>query len=72
MKGTYTPHITIGKSKSIEEIESIHNMASNLLTSRFNAQIQSINSKILVRDSEGNVSLEKEIEYDLSQKNKTL
>ena len=73
LKETYTPHIIIGKNKSIEETESIHNMASNLLTSKFNAQIQSINSKILVRDSEGNVSLEKEIEYDLSRKrNKTL
>lgn len=73
LKGTYTPHITIGKSKLIEEIESIHNIASNLLMSSFNAKIHSINSKILVEDADGNVSLEKEIEYDLSQnENKTL
>lgn len=67
LKGTYTPHMTLGKSKSIEEIESIHDIASNLLMSSFNAKIRSINSKILVTDANGNISLEKEIEYDLSQ-----
>ena len=73
LKGTYTPHITIGKSKNIEEIESIYKTVSNLLIGSFNAQIHSINSKILVKDVDGNVSLEKEIEYDLTQKrNKTI
>lgn len=68
LKGTYIPHITIGKSKSIEEINSINTIASNLLTSKFTAEIKLISSKILVRNPEGNISLEKEIEYYLSQK----
>ena len=72
LKGTYTPHITIGKSKNIEEIESIYKIVSKLLIGSFNAQIKSINSKVLVKDIDENVFLEKEIEYDLTTKNKKL
>lgn len=68
LKGVYTPHITIGKSKSIQEIESIHDIAANLLTGSFKAHITSIYSKILVKDEHGNISLKNEIVYDLSQK----
>ena len=68
LKGVYTPHITIGKSKSIQEIESIHDITANLLTGSFKAHITSIYSKILLKDEHGNISLKNEIVYDLSQK----
>lgn len=69
LKGDYKPHITIGKSKLVQEIETISNIVSKLLIGNFNAQIQSINSKILVKDNDGNIYLENEIEFDLLKNN---
>lgn len=71
LKGEYTPHITIGKSKSVQEIELINSVVSNVLTSSFNARIESIYSKILLKDDNGNIFLENEIEYNfIKEQNK--
>ena len=44
-------------------------VASKLLIGNFNAKIQSINSKILVKDNDENIYLENEIEFDLLKNN---
>lgn len=65
IRGSYTPHITIGKSKSAEEINRINKESQTLLQSNYNATISTIYCKKLVQDSNGNIKLEDEIEYKL-------
>lgn len=65
LRGQYTPHITIGKSKSAEEINRINKELQALLQLCFNATISTIYCKKLVQDSNGNMKLEDEIEYKL-------
>lgn len=65
LRGQYTPHITIGKSKSVEEINRINKDSQTLLQSRYNATISAIYCKKLIQDSNGNIKLEDEIEYRL-------
>ena len=65
LKGQYTPHITIGKSKSAKEINRINKEAQNLLQSEYTATISTIYCKKLIQDLNGNLKLEHEIEYRL-------
>lgn len=65
LKGQYTPHITIGKSKSAEEINQIHKDSQTLLQPVYNATISTIYCKKLIPDSNGNIKLENEIEFKL-------
>ena len=65
LRGSYTPHITIGKSKSAEEINRIIKEAQTLLQTNYNATISTVYCKKLVQDSNGNIKLEDEIEYKL-------
>ncbi len=65
LKGQYTPHITIGKIKSSEEINRINKEAQNLLQSEYTATISTIYCKKLIQDLNGNLKLEHEIEYRL-------
>lgn len=66
LKGQYTPHITIGKSKSAEEINQINKDSQTLLQPFYNATISAIYCKKLIQDSNGNIKLEDEIEFNLS------
>ena len=65
LRGRYTPHITIGKSKSVEEINRINKDSQTLLQPVYNATISTIYCKKLIQDSNGNIKLEDEIEYRL-------
>lgn len=65
LKGQYTPHITIGKSKSAKEIDRINKEAQNLLQPEYTATISNIYCKKLIQDSSGNIKLEYELEYKL-------
>ena len=65
LKGQYTPHITIGKSKSAKEINRINKEAQNLLQSEYTATISTIYCKKLIQDLKGNIKLEDEIEFKL-------
>lgn len=64
-KGLYTPHITLGKSKSAKEINKINKEAQNALQSEYTATISTIYCKKLIQDSSGNIKLEYELEYKL-------
>lgn len=68
LKGQYTPHITIGKSKSAKEINRLNKEAQNLLQSEYTATISTIYCKKLIQDSKGNIKLEDEIEFELPQR----
>lgn len=73
LKGEYTPHITIGKSKSIEDINKIYESSKSLLQESYNATISTIYCKKIINDLAGNTKLEDEIEFKLQPKiNKTL
>lgn len=73
LRGEYTPHITIGKSKSIEDINKIYESSQSLLQQSYNATISAIYCKKIINDLTGNTNLENEIEFKLSPKiNKTL
>ena len=72
LKKEYIPHITIGKSKSIEEIKDMYMDANNLLTKGYSATISNIYCKKLIKD-ENNTRLEDELVYQLTnKKNKSL
>ena len=66
LRGQYTPHITIGKSNSVEEINQIHKDLQTLLQPVYNAAISTVYCKKLIQDSNGNIKLESEIEFKLS------
>ena len=66
IRGQYTPHITIAKSKSIEEINQIKKDSQALLQPNYNASITTIYCKKLIQGLNGNVKLENEIEFKLS------
>ena len=68
LKGNYTPHITIGKSKSNDDINQIHKESQLLLRKNYNANIFTIYCKRLINDKDGNIRLEDEIEFKLPQK----
>ena len=73
LRGEYTPHITISKSKSIEDINKIYESSQLLLQQSYNATISAIYCKKIINDLTGNTNLENEIEFKLSPKiNKTL
>ena len=73
LRGEYTPYITIGKSKSIEDINKIYESSQSLLQQSYNATISAIYCKKIINDLTGNTNLENEIEFKLSPKiNKTL
>ena len=65
LRDIYNPHITIGKSKSAEEIIRIKKESQTLLQTNYNATIYTIYCKKLLQDSNGNIKLETEIEYRL-------
>lgn len=65
LRGQYTPHITIGKSNSVEEINQIHKDLQTLLQPVYNATISTVYCKKLIQDSNGNIKLESEIEFKL-------
>ena len=67
-KGLYTPHITLGKSKSAKEINKINKEAQNALQSEYTATISTIYCKKLIQDSKGNIKIEDEIEFELPQR----
>ncbi len=66
LKGQYTPHITIGKNESAEVINQIFETSQSSLQSSYNATISTVYCKKLVKDSDGNIKLEDEMEYNLS------
>lgn len=68
LRGQYTPHITLAKSKSVEEINRINSDAQTLLQSEYTATISTIYCKKLIQDSNGNLKLEHEIEFELPQR----
>ena len=65
LKGQYTPHITLGKSKSNEEIKRLYDTLQSSLQSTFNAKVSTIHCKKIIQNSNGNIKLENEIEYRL-------
>lgn len=65
LKGEYTPHITIGKNKSIDEINRIKKESQSLLISNYNATISTVYCKKLIKDSQGNIKLEDDIVFEL-------
>lgn len=65
LKGEYQPHITIGKSKNIEEINRIYEEANSLLRNKYKATISNVYCKRMIRDSDGNKYLDTEIDCDL-------
>ncbi len=65
LKGQYTPHITIGKSKSAEEINQTYEISQSSLQLSYSAAISTIYCKKLVNDTDGNTNLEDEIEFKL-------
>jgi len=66
LRGIYTPHITIGKSNSAEVINQIFETSQSSLQSSYCATISTIYCKKLVMGSNGNIKLEDEIEYKLT------
>lgn len=66
LRGEYIPHITIGKSKSVSEINKMYNEAKEKIKGNFNATITSIYSKIIIEKSKDDISIENEISYSLS------
>lgn len=72
LRGDYIPHITIGKSKSIEDINRIYDTSQTLLQSSYNATISTIYCKKIIKDPSENTKLEDEIEFKLQPEiNKT-
>lgn len=65
LRGDYTPHITIGKSKSVEEINKIKAYSQMLLETDYNATISNVYCKKIINDLNGNIKLEDEIEFKL-------
>ena len=65
LKGQYTPHITLAKSKTIEEINQIRENSQPLLHLNYKATISSIYCKKLIQDSNGHIKLEDEITFNL-------
>ena len=65
LKGQYTPHITIGKSKWAEEINQTYEISQSSLQSSYSATISTIYCKKLIKDLNGNTNLEDEIEFKL-------
>lgn len=62
LKGTYIPHITIGKNPSIEEIDRMYEeVRASFCENKFKAIIDKVYCKILDKDSEGNIKLNDEI-----------
>ena len=73
LRGEYTPHITIGKSKTMEEINQMYNNSKKILQDNYKASILTIYCKKIIKDSKGNTKLEDEIELELNQTiNKTI
>lgn len=68
LKGEYYPHITIGKSKSFDEIQKMYKFASELLREDYNATITTVYSKKFTSNLT-NIMLENEIEYVLFPSN---
>ena len=72
-RGEYIPHITIGKSNSIEDINKIYESSQTLLQHSYRAAISTIYCKKLIKDSAGNTKLEDEIQFNLPKvSNKTM
>ena len=67
LRGSYTPHITIGKSKNIDEIDKMFKNSKTMLQQIYKASISTIYCKKLIKDSNNNLKLENEIELDLNQ-----
>ena len=65
LKGEYIPHITLGKSKSVEEINRIKEDSQILLQQQYHATISTVYCKKIMQDSNGNSSLVDEIEFIL-------
>ena len=73
LRRDYIPHVTIGKSKSMDNIKNIYETAQTLLQQSYNAIISTIYCKKLIKDSVGNTKLDEEIEFKLPiEINKTL
>lgn len=73
LRGNYTPHITIAKSKSVKDINQINKYLQSLLQTNYNANISTIYCKRIINDLDGNTKLEDEIKFKLPQGfNKTL
>ena len=73
LRGEYIPHITIGKSKTVDEINQMYNNSKKILQDNYKASILTIYCKKLIKDSNGNTKLEDEIELELNQTiNKTI
>lgn len=66
LKGEYVPHITICKSKSVEEINQINENSKKLLHQNYNATISTIYCKKIIKDLNGDIKLEDEIEKELN------
>jgi len=67
LRGEYTPHITIGKSKTVNEINQMYNNSKKILQDNYKASILTIYCKKIIKDSSGNTQLEDEIELELNQ-----
>lgn len=65
LRGEYIPHITIGKSKTIDEINKMYNNSKKLLQGNYKASISTVYCKKLIKDSNGKTKLEDEIELEL-------
>lgn len=65
IRGQYTPHITIGKSKWAEEMNQTYEISQSSLQSSYSATISTIYCKKLIKDLNGNTNLEDEIEFKL-------
>ena len=61
----YIPHITIGKSRSIDDINQIYEKSKSLLQLNYNANISTIYCKKIIKDLKGNTRLDDEIEFRL-------
>lgn len=64
LKGKYIPHITLGKSEAIDEIQKMYRLASDLLEEDYSATINTIYCKKFVTN-QNSMLLENEIEYVL-------
>ncbi len=65
LKGKYIPHITLGKSEDIDEIQRMYRLASDLLEEDYSAIIDTIYCKKFL-SSRNSIMLENELEYVLS------
>lgn len=65
LRGEYTPHITIGKSKSTDEINKMFNNSKNSLQQIYKASISSVFCKKIIKDFNDDIRLEAEIELEL-------